>query len=104
MDFEGSILQTFFDTWDSEDATKFTDALDKKIQSDEIQLTQVIKDNIDIIKSIISTFNQCMSNDNENEKNMQIMEEPMTKVSNLIVKLEVKSQLNSVTNSLDIII
>lgn len=107
MDFGGSILKTFFGTLDSEDAIKFTDAIDK-VQSDEKQLTQLMKDNIHIIKSTISTFNQSMSKVNENEKhllkNMEIVEEALIKISNSNDKVEIKSQLNSLTNSLESII
>lgn len=106
-DFGGLILKTFFGTLDSEDAVKFTDAIDK-IQSDEKQLAHLMKDNIHVIKSTLSTLNQSMSKANENEKrllkNMEIIEEVIIKVSNSNDKLEIKSQLNSLMNSLESII
>lgn len=107
IDAGGSLLKTFFGTLDSEDAIKFSDAIDK-VQSDEKQLTHLMKDNIHIIKSTISTFNSSMSKVNENEKhllkNMEIIENVMTLISNSNDKLEIKSQLSLLTNSLESII
>lgn len=107
MDFGGSLLKTFFGTLDAEDALKFSKAIND-VQSDEKQLSHLMKDNIHVIKSTISSFNNSISKVNENEKhlmeNMKIIQDVMEKISNSNDKIEIKSQLNSLLTSLESII
>nr|XP_049697648.1 uncharacterized protein LOC126054848 [Helicoverpa armigera] len=56
MDFGGSLLKTIFGTLDSEDAVRFSKAIDE-VQTDEKRLAHLMKDNIHVIKSTISYFN-----------------------------------------------
>lgn len=69
FDAGGSLLKTFFGTLDSADATTFTDAINR-VQSDEKELAILMRDNIHIIKSTISTFNDTMSKVKENESKL----------------------------------
>ncbi|KAL0859476.1 hypothetical protein ABMA27_010640 [Loxostege sticticalis] len=107
IDFGGSLLKTFFGTLDSEDAIKFSQAIDD-VQSDEKKLASLMKDNIHVIKSTISSFNNSISKVNDNEqhliKNMEIIHNILENVSSNNDKLEIKSQLNSLLNSLESII
>lgn len=107
LDFGGSLLKVFFGTLDAEDATKINEAIDK-VQSDEKHLTHLMKDNLHVIKSTISNFNNSMSKVNENEqnllKNLEVIYDALGKISNSNNKLELKSQLNSLFNSLDSIV
>lgn len=70
IDAGGSLLKTFFGTLDTDDANKFTNAINK-VQSDEKQLTLLMRDNIHVIKSTISTFNNTMSKVKENENRLK---------------------------------
>ncbi|XP_049865533.1 uncharacterized protein LOC126366468 [Pectinophora gossypiella] len=67
-----------------------------------------MRDNIHVIKSTISNFNNSMSKVNENEqnllKNMDTVNNMLNKISNSNDKLEIKSQLSSLFNSLEAII
>lgn len=107
IDLGGSLLKTFFGTLDSEDAVKFSKAIND-VQSDEKQLAHLMKDNIHVIKSTISSFNNSISKVNENEKhlmeNMKIIHGIMENISNSNDKLEIKSQIISLLNSLESII
>ncbi|XP_041980283.1 uncharacterized protein LOC121733946 [Aricia agestis] len=107
FDFGGSILKTFFGTLDSEDAIKYSDAINQ-VQTDEKQLVALMKDNIHIIRSTINSFNSSINKVNENEnilmKNMDIIQKSMQDILNSNDQLVIKTQLNSVINALDSII
>lgn len=107
IDAGGSLLKTFFGTLDVDDAIKFTSAINK-VQSDEKQLTLLMRDNIHVIKSTISTFNSTMSKVKENEhrlnKNLITIENAFEKLSQTTDKLELKSQLSLVLTSVESII
>ncbi|XP_028164770.1 uncharacterized protein LOC135081622 [Ostrinia nubilalis] len=107
IDFGGSLLKTFFGTLDTEDAVKFSQAIND-VQSDEKKLAYLMKDNIHVIKSTISSFNNSISKVNENEKhlmkNMEVIHNILENVSNSNDKLEIKSQINSLLTSLESII
>lgn len=107
IDAGGSLLKTFFGTLDSDDAHKFTNAINK-VQSDEKQLTILMRDNIHVIKSTISTFNNTMTKvkDNENRLNQNLnkIEEAFSKLINTSDKLEIKSQLMLLLTSLESIV
>lgn len=107
IDFGGSLLKTFFGTMDSEDAVKYSNAIND-VQSDEKKLAHLMKDNIHVIKNTISSFNQTLSKVNLNEqhlmKNMEIIHDILDKVTNNNDKLEIKSQINSLFQSIESII
>lgn len=107
FDAGGSILKTFFGTLDSDDANKFTDAINK-VQSDEKQLTVLMRDNIHVIKSTISTFNNTMSKVKENEyrlnQNMVVIEKTFEKLINTNDKLEIRSHLSLMLSSIESIV
>lgn len=107
IDAGGSLLKTFFGTLDSDDAYKFTNAINK-VQSDEKQLTILMRDNIHVIKSTISTFNNTMSKVKENEnrlnQNLNKIEKAFSNLINTNDKLEIKSQLTLLLSSLESII
>lgn len=101
------MLKTFFGTLDSEDGTKFSNAIND-VQTDEKHLARLMKDNIHVIKSTISYFNNSISKLDENEKhllkNMETIHEILKTVSNSNDKLEIKSQITTLISSLDAII
>lgn len=101
------MLKTFFGTLNSEDAAKFTDAINQ-VQADEKQLTYLMKNNIHVVKSTISSFNNSMNKVDENEKrlvqNMEAIRAAMDTISNSSDKLHAKTQLTSLLNSLESII
>lgn len=107
IDAGGSLLKTFFGTLDADDAVKFSDAIDK-VQSDEKYLLHLMKDNIHIIKSTISTFNSTIVKVNENQniinKNLNSIESAFAQLGNANDKLDVRTHLNSLFNSLESII
>lgn len=107
MDFGGSVLKTFFGTLDSDDALKFTDAINQ-VQSDEKVLSTLMKDNIHVIKSSIGSFNNTISKVEDNEKklllNLQVIQKSMDYITNTNDKLEIKSYLSSLITSLESII
>lgn len=107
IDAGGSLLKTVFGTLDSDDAYKFTDAINK-VQSDEKQLTILMRDNIHVIKSTISTFNNTMSKVKENEyrlnQNLNKIEKTFNILMNTNDKLEIKSHLILLFTSLESII
>lgn len=107
FDIGGSLLKTFFGTLTSDDAAKFTEAIDK-VQSDENHLTYLMRDNIHIIKSTISSFNNTMCKVTENEKrlaqNMESIQIAMGTINDSTNKLQVKTQIASLLNSLEAII
>ncbi|XP_063384399.1 uncharacterized protein LOC134670516 [Cydia fagiglandana] len=107
MDFGGSLLKTIFGTLDTEDALKFSQAIND-VQTDEKQLAHLMKDNIHVIKSTISTFNSSINKVTENEnhllENIKTLHSIMETISNSNDKLEIKSQTNSLLNSLESII
>nr|XP_049705298.1 uncharacterized protein LOC126056435 [Helicoverpa armigera] len=107
MDFGGSLLKTIFGTLDSEDAVRFSKAIDE-VQTDEKRLAHLMKDNIHVIKSTISYFNNTISKVNENEnhilRNMETIHKILETVVNSNNKLEIKSELSSLLNSLESII
>lgn len=107
MDFGGSILKTIFGTLDTEDALKFSQAIND-VQTDEKQLAHLMKDNIHVIKSTISTFNTTINKVNENQnhllENVKTLRNIMETISNSNDKLEIKSQTNTLLNSLESII
>lgn len=107
IDAGGSLLKTVFGTLDSDDAHKFTNAINK-VQSDEKQLTILMRDNIHVIKSTISTFNNTMSKVKENEnrlnQNLNKIESAFNKLINTNDKLEIKSHLVLLLTSLESII
>lgn len=85
----------------------YTNAI-HQVQSDENKLAHLMKDNIHVIKSTISTFNNSMSKVNENENrlniNLQIIEKSLQEIGNSNDKLEIKSKLSLLLNSLESII
>ncbi|KAF9804078.1 hypothetical protein SFRURICE_020506, partial [Spodoptera frugiperda] len=60
MDIGGTLLKTIFGTLDSDDAVKFSKAIEE-VQTDEKRLAHLMKDNIHVIKSTISYFNNTIS-------------------------------------------
>lgn len=107
IDAGGSILKSLFGTLDNDDAIKYSEAIDK-VQSDEKQLAHLMRDNIHVIRSTISTFNSSISKLNENEnrlnQNLLSINKAFELISNSNDKLEIKSQLNLLLNSLESII
>ncbi|XP_073954573.1 uncharacterized protein isoform X1 [Choristoneura fumiferana] len=107
IDAGGSILKTFFGTLDSDDAIKFTDAI-HQVQSDEKKLAHVMKDNIHIVKSTILSLNNTISKVNENEarlnQNLDVVEKAFEQLRNSNDKLDIKTHLNSLLNSMESII
>ncbi|XP_026729357.1 uncharacterized protein LOC113495001 [Trichoplusia ni] len=103
----GSILKTLFGILDSDDAIKFSEAIDQ-VQSDENQLLHLMRDNIHVIKSTITTFNSSMSKLNENEsrlnKNIELIDHAFQILSNSNDKLEIKSNINVYLNAVEGII
>lgn len=107
LDFGGSVLKTFFGTLDSNDGVKFSDAIDQ-VQSDEKALAHLMRDNIHVIKSTISTFNNSMLKFSENEKrlnkNLEIINSAFEYIINSNDKLQIKTKFNSLFQSLESII
>lgn len=107
IDLGGSILKTIFGTLDAEDAVKYSEAI-TNVQTDEKHLARLMKDNIHVIQSTISSFNNSMSKVNLNEKhlleNMETIHKILDTVSNTNDKLTLKTQINSLSNSLEAII
>lgn len=107
LDLGGSLLKTIFGTLDAEDGVKYSKAINN-VQTDEKHLANLMKDNIHVIQSTISSFNNSMSKVDRNEKylleNMQTIHKILDTVSNSNDKLENKSQTNSLFNSLEAII
>lgn len=104
IDAGGSVLKTLFGTLDNDDAIKYSEAIDQ-VQSDEKKLAHLMRDNIHIIKSTISTFNSSISKLSENEKrlnqNLEVINKAFDQLANSNDKLEIKSQLNLLLNSLE---
>ncbi|XP_041978575.1 uncharacterized protein LOC121732689 [Aricia agestis] len=107
IDLGGSILKTIFGTLDAEDAVKYSEAINS-VQTDEKHLAHLMKDNIHVIQSTISSFNNSISKVNLNEKhlleNMETIHTILDSVSNTNDKLTLKTQINSLSNSLEAII
>ncbi|CAG9782431.1 unnamed protein product [Diatraea saccharalis] len=107
IDLGGSLLKTIFGTLDSEDAVKFSKAIED-VQTDEKHLAHLMKDNIHVIKSTITSFNNSISKVDENEKhlmkNMETIHKILDNLSNSNDKLEIKTQMSSLLNSLESII
>lgn len=107
IDLGGALLKTFFGTLDAEDGIKYSKAI-KNVQTDEKHLAHLMKDNIHVIQSTISSFNNSICKVDQNEKhlleNMQLIHKILDTVSNSNDKLEVKSQISSLFNSLESII
>ncbi|KAH9628335.1 hypothetical protein HF086_005785 [Spodoptera exigua] len=107
MDLGGSLLKTIFGTLDSEDAVRFSNAIEE-VQIDEKRLAHLMKDNIHVIKSTISYFNNTISKVNENEnhiiRNMETIHKILETVTNSNDKLEIRSELSSLLHSLESII
>ncbi|XP_052751157.1 uncharacterized protein LOC128200763 [Galleria mellonella] len=107
IDAGGSLLKSLFGTLDSNDAIKFSEAIDD-VQSDEKQLAHLMKENIHVIKSTVSTFNDTLYKVTENEnrlnKNFDIINKMFEQITNSNDKLEIKTHLNSMLNCLDSII
>lgn len=107
IDAGGSILKTLFGTLDSDDAATFTDAINK-VQSDEKELAILMRDNIHVIKSTISTFNDTISKVKDNERrlnqNLVTIETIFQNLIQAIDKLEIKTQLSLLLSSVEGII
>lgn len=107
IDAGGSLLKTFFGTLDADDAIKFSDAINQ-VQTDEKRLAHLMKDNIHVIKSTISTFNSTISkvdaNQNIINKNLDNIEITLNQLSSINNNLDVRSQFNSLLNSIESII
>ncbi|KAF9797658.1 hypothetical protein SFRURICE_017853 [Spodoptera frugiperda] len=92
MDIGGTLLKTIFGTLDSDDAVKFSKAIEE-VQTDEKRLAHLMKDNIHVIKSTISYFNNTISKVNENEnhilRNMETIHKILETVVNSNDKLEI---------------
>lgn len=65
----GSILKQIFGTLDENDALRYNDAIES-IQSKQKQLTSLMKENILVTTSIISSYNDTLSKIKDNEANL----------------------------------
>ncbi|XP_022833163.1 uncharacterized protein LOC111361061 [Spodoptera litura] len=104
IDAGGSILKSIFGTLDSEDALKFSDAI-TKVQSDEKQLANLMRNNIHVVRSTILNFNNTMSKVNKNQnqlnQNLETIRKTLEQFSNSSDKLEIKTQLTMLLNDLE---
>ncbi|XP_026325845.1 uncharacterized protein LOC113234653 [Hyposmocoma kahamanoa] len=103
----GNLLKTFFGTLDSDDAVKFTSAINQ-VQAGEKTLAKLMKDNIHILKSTITNFNSTINKVNYNEKllnnNFKILNETLGYLINSNDKIEIKAKLNLLLNEIESIV
>lgn len=92
----GPILKQLFGSLDEDDAKTFTDAINN-VQDDQRHLASLMKDNIHVITSTISTFNNSISKLNANEQslndNMNKLNAILDSISENNNKLQVSSHL-----------
>lgn len=92
----GPILKQLFGSLDEDDAKTFSDAINA-VQDDQRHLASLMKDNIHVITSTISTFNSTVSKLNQNENtlnhNIQALNKVLESISENTNKLEVNSHL-----------
>ncbi|KAF9413693.1 hypothetical protein HW555_008139 [Spodoptera exigua] len=85
IDAGESLLKSFFGTLDAEEALKFSNAI-HQVETDEKQLAHLIRDNIHVIMSTITTFNNFISKLSENEqrlnKNLEVIDKGLQLISN----------------------
>lgn len=100
----GSLFKNIFGVLDENDAINYNNAINN-IQNEENRLTTLMKDNIHIVSSTINTFNSSMRKLNENEEilnaNLRHVNDILANLSNLTDKLELRSRLSMLCNSLE---
>lgn len=100
----GPILKQLFGSLDEDDAKTFTDAINA-VQDDQRHLASLMKDNIHVITSTISTFNNSISKLNSNEQslneNMNKLNTILDSISESNNKLQVSSHLALTFNALE---
>lgn len=77
--FGGPILKQLFGSLDEDDAKAFTDAINS-VQDDQRHLAGLMKNNIHVISSTISTFNKTIKKLNDNEINLNENMQKLNKV------------------------
>lgn len=100
----GTILKQLFGSLDDDDAKVFSDAIDS-VQDDQRQLASLMKDNIHIIASTISTFNNTILKLNANEitlnNNMDKLHKILDTISQNTNKLEINTHLSMTFSALE---
>lgn len=69
LEFGGEVLKFFFGTLDAEDARKYDSAI-HSCQKSESELYQLMKDNIHVVQSSITSFNSTIYKLNQNEQKL----------------------------------
>lgn len=100
----GPILKQLFGSLDEDDAKAFTDAINA-VQDDQRHLASLMKQNIHIISSTISSFNNTIQRLNHNEvalnENMVKLDSILETISTSTNKLEVTSHLAMTFSALE---
>lgn len=102
--FGGPILKQLFGSLDEDDAKMFSDAINA-VQDDQRHLASLMRDNIHVISSTITTFNNTIKKLNDNE---QILNENIGKLDKILDtvmqatnKLEASSHLSMTFSALE---
>ncbi|CAG9137712.1 unnamed protein product [Plutella xylostella] len=94
----GSVLKTVFGTLDSDDAVYY-DQVIQKVISDESEIFNVMKNQIQITQSAIQNFNSTVNKINENDKllnsNFQTIYQFIDKFDSNITIIDIRTTLNS---------
>ncbi|XP_052740626.1 uncharacterized protein LOC128198569 [Bicyclus anynana] len=102
--FGGPILKQLFGSLDEDDAQIFTNAINA-IQDDQRHLASLMKENIHVISSTISTFNNTIQKLNENEQilnsNIGKLDKILDNVLQTTNKLEASSHLTMTFSALE---
>lgn len=104
LGFGGPILKQLFGSLDEDDAKAFTDAINS-VQDDQRHLAGLMKDNIHVIASTITTFNQTINKLNDNEitlnDNMEKLNKILETISEKTNKLEINTHLAMTFSALE---
>lgn len=100
----GSIVKQIFGNLDENDGLKYNEAIEA-MQNDQQKLTSLMKNNILVTSSIITSYNKTLHQIKTNEANMnQAIEKLTLKLKNITVvfdDLETQSEINFIFNSLE---
>lgn len=100
----GTVFKHLFGTMNEDDAIKYSSAI-QSVENDQIKISELMKDNILVTKSIISSYKNIINDIGNNEMRLNSAVENLSNnLNNLTLltnKIEIKSNFNEMFNMLE---